>query len=87
MRDAYHEKKFKSNDFLFIHKNGKHFKCDHLNNWLQNAMAIVARKIKIKLNHFNYLAHSLRQGGCTDMVKHNVPSCRIEMTRRWSSKM
>ena len=86
MRNAYHKKKFKSKDFLFIHKNGKPFRYDHINNYLQNAMAIVARKMNIKLDPSNYTAHTLRQGGCTDMARHGIPSWRIEMTGRWSSK-
>ena len=57
---------------------------DSLNNWLQNAMLIVARKRNIKLNPTHYSAHRLRQGGCTDMARRNTPSWRIEMTRRWS---
>ena len=86
MRNAYHKIKFKSKDFIFIHKTGKPFRYDHLNNWLQNAIAIVARKMDIKLDPSNYTAHTLRQGGCTDMARHGVPSWRIEMTGRWSSK-
>ena len=86
MRNAYHKKRFKPKDFLFIHKNGKPFKYDHLNNWLQNAMAIVATKMNVKLDPSNYTAHTLRQGGCTDMARHGVPSWRIQMTGRWSSK-
>ena len=50
MRNAYHKIKFKSNNFMFIHKTGKPFRCDHLNDWLQNAMTIVARKMYIKLD-------------------------------------
>ena len=86
LRNKYHNKKFKSKDFLFIHKNGKPFRYDHLNNWLQNAMKIVARKMNVKLDPSNYTAHTLRQGGCTDMARHGVPSWRIQMTGRWSSK-
>ena len=87
MRNAYHKIKFKGSDFLFIQKNKKPFRYDHLNNWLQNAIAIVSKKMKIKLDPSKYPAHSLRQGGCTDMARHNVPSWRIEMTGRWRSKM
>ena len=49
-------------------------------------MAIVARKVYIKLDPSNYATHTLRQGGCTDMARHGVPSWRMEMTWRWSSK-
>ena len=30
--------------------------------------------------------YTLRQGGCTDVARHGVPSRGIEMTGRWSSK-
>ena len=53
MRNACHKIKFKSNDFIFTHKYGKPFRHDHLNNWPQNAMAIVARKMNIKLDPSN----------------------------------
>ena len=49
-------------------------------------MVIVAKKTNIKLKPTNYAAHTLRQGGCTDMTRHGVPSWRIHVTRRWSSK-
>ena len=86
MQNARHEIKFKSNDFTFIHKSGKLFRCDHLNNWLQNAMATVAGNQKMKLDPSIYTAHTLRKGGCTDVASHGVSSCRIEMTGTWSSK-
>ena len=40
----------------------------------------------IKLDPSNYTSHTLRQGGCTDMARHGVPSWRMEVTGRWSSK-
>ena len=40
----------------------------------------------IKSDPFNYTAHALRQRGCTDKARYGVPSWRIEMTGRWSSK-
>ena len=58
VRNTYHNTKFKSKDFLFTHKNEKPFRYDHLNNWLQNAMAIVAKKMKIKLDPTTYTAHT-----------------------------
>ena len=87
IRNKYHKRKFKPNDFLFIHTNKKPFQYDHLNNWLQNAIAIVAKKRNIKMDPSKYPPHSLRQGGCTDMARHNIPSWRIEMKGRWRSKM
>ena len=82
MRDAYHKIEFKSNDFIFVHKTGRHFRYDHLNNWLQNDMPIVARKTDIKLHPSNYTAHTLRQGGCIDMARQGVLSWHNEMTGR-----
>ena len=82
MLNAYHEIIFKSNDFIFIHKSEKSFRYDHLNNWLQNAMAIVARRIDVKLAPSNYTTHTLRQESCTDMARHGVLSWHIEMTGR-----
>ena len=43
--------------------------------------------MKIKMDPSKYPAHSLRQGGCTHMARHNVSYWRIEMTGRWRSKM
>ena len=50
-------------------------------------MAIVARKMNIKLDPSNYTANTLRQEGCTDMARHGVASWRIEMTGRWSENV
>ena len=74
MRNACNKIKFKSNNFTFIHKSGKLFRYDHLNNWLQNAMANVARKMDIKLHLSTYRARTLRLGGCTDMAGDGVAS-------------
>ena len=85
LRDKFHKAKAKSDDYLFIHKNGKPFRYSHLNNWIQNAMDIVAKKMKLKLNPSNYPAHSMRQGRCTDIARHNFPAWRIERSGRWQS--
>ena len=45
-------------------------------------MEIVARKMDIKLDPFNYTAPTLREEGCTDIARHCVTSRRIEMTGR-----
>ena len=87
MRNAYHKEKQRPRDFLFIHKDGSPFSYNHLNNWLQNAIVIVAKKLNIKLDASKYPAHSLRQGKCTDMARHGYPSWRIERAGRWQSKM
>ena len=51
-----------------------------------NAIVIVAKKLKIKLDPSKYTPHALRQGGCTDMARHGFPAWRIEMAGRWESK-
>ena len=73
--------------FLFIYKNGTSFTYNHLNNWLQNATAIVAKKLNIKLDPSKYPAHSLRQSKCTDIARHNYPSRQIETAERWQSNV
>ena len=87
IRDQYHKKKFLKSDFMFIHKDGEQFKYDHLNTWMFNAISLLGKKLRIKIDPSKYTPHTLRQGGCTDMARHGVPSWRIEMTGRWRSKM
>ena len=77
--------KFKSRDFIFIHKSKKPFRHDHLNDWLQTAIAIVAKKMDIKLDPSIYTAHTLKQAEFIDMASQGVPSWRIQMIERWSS--
>ena len=86
MRDAHDEAKFKSKDFRYVQKSEKPFSYDDLNDWLQNGRAIVARTVDVKLNSSKYTAHTSKQEGCTDMARRGVPSWRIEMTGRGSSK-
>ena len=88
MRNAYLKTNFRSKDLLFIHKNGKPSSYDCLNKWLQNAMTIVAKNMNVKMAPTNNTAHTIRQGSCTDMARHGVPSWRIqiEMTGRCASK-
>ena len=52
-----------------------------------NAIVTLTKKLKVKLDPRKYTPHTLRQGGCTGMARHGVPSWRIEMTGRWRSKM
>ena len=49
-------------------------------------MAFVAKKKDVKLDPSNFAAYTLRQGECTDMATHGVPSWRIEMTERCINK-
>ena len=74
MQKASHVTKFKSKVFLLIHKLGRPFRWGSLNDWLQKAMASVARWMNVKLDHCTYTTHTLREGGCTDvanMVLHH----------------
>ena len=86
IRNRFHKKVFKKTDFIFIHKNGKPFRSDNLNNWMFNAILIISKKIRAKLYPSKYTPHALRQGGCTDMARHGFPAWRIEMAGRWESK-
>ena len=74
MQNAYRKTNLKSRDFQFIHKIENPIRCDHLSDWLQNAVAIVAKKMDIKLDPANYAAHISGSGGCTDLPRHGVPS-------------
>ena len=73
MQIACHETNFKARDFSVIHKRRNPFRSDHLNDWLQNAKAIVAKNMDMKLDSTNYTTHTLKQGVCTGVARHGVP--------------
>ena len=41
--------------------------------------------MNLNLKPSKYPAHSMRQGRCTDMARHNFPAWRIERAGRWQS--
>ena len=86
-RNRFHKNTFKQSDYLFIHKNGKPFRYDNINNWIHNVILALNRRLNLNMDPKKYTPHALRQGGCTDLARHGVPSWRIEMKGRWRSKM
>ena len=86
-RNKFHNKSIRPSDFFFVQKNKKPFNYDNLNKWMHQVIILLNKKLKFKIDPSCHTPHTLRQGGCTDMVRHGVPAWRIEMTGRWTSTM
>ena len=72
---------------LLLNSKGKHFRYDHIRNFMWNFIMILNQKKRINLNPKHYTPHTLRMGGCTDKARQGEPGWKIELWGRWASKI
>ncbi len=72
--------------FLLL-KNKKHYRFDHIRNFIWNAILIINKRKKLQLNPEVYTPHALRVGGCTDKAREGYPGWYLEKWGRWSTNI
>ena len=53
---------------------------------MHTAILTINKNMKLNMNPGHYTPHSLRLGGCTDMIRYGYQAFDIEQKGRWSSQ-
>ena len=87
VRNTFYGCVFDKNDFLFINTNRSPYRYDSLNQFMSKVILNINSHLKLNMNPHHYTPHSLRLGGCTDMVRYGRTAFEIEQKGRWGSQM
>ncbi len=72
---------------LLLKANEHNVSYENMRMYLRDVIHTINTMEQMAMNPVEYTPHTLRVGGCTDMVRNGEPGHMVEQQGRWSSKV